>query len=177
MDDPEVRQVLAEVPELGFVTVRDGAVVQSARPEANLFSSRWDRWTPTLRYLGDVARARPDFGGEFFVCLYDGWREYAEPVDPRGRRRRAWSALPAADRALPRSTSSKTLLAADTSPAKKRRDATSISLIEFPAAAEGDPPSGSGGFGRRRSATLASRMTARLRTTTMVILSLRYRGS
>ena len=95
---------MRDVPELGFVAVRDGVVTEAVRPEDNLFSSRLDRWTPTLRYLREYAAHHPDFGGEFLMCLYDGFREYAEPpsLDPlgRGRKRVPWSALPASDRAL-----------------------------------------------------------------------------
>lgn len=78
--DPEVQNVLDEIVELGFVTVRDGRVVATP-PKYNLCHFRWDRWTPTIKYLTDYAQQHDDFGGEFFVCLYDGWREYSSPSD------------------------------------------------------------------------------------------------
>ena len=76
----EVRETLDSIVELGHVVIRDGKVIGATKPIHNLLSSRWDRWNPTLKYLTDYARNHEDFGGEFFVCLYDGWREYSEPV-------------------------------------------------------------------------------------------------
>lgn len=89
-DDQEVQQTLEEIVELGFVAIRDGKVVEEQRPVNNLCSSRWDRWSPTLRYLRDYAANNEDFGGEFFVCLYDGWREYSEPAMGADRRYVPW---------------------------------------------------------------------------------------
>ena len=86
-DDGATATVLDEIRELGYVSVRDGRLISEVRPKDCLVSSRWDRWTPTLRYLRDYARFNPDFGGEFFVCLYDGWREYIEPTFPGAGRR------------------------------------------------------------------------------------------
>lgn len=78
--DSEVCHVLDEIVELGYVFIRDGQVV-ATRPKNNLCSSRYDRWTPTIKYLKDYAQHHEDFGGEFFLCLYDGWREYSTPSD------------------------------------------------------------------------------------------------
>lgn len=87
--ETEIDEVLGEIRELGYVRIADGRVAESKRPLENLCSSRWDRWTPTLRYLGDYARHNADtaaaFDGEYFVCLYDGWREYTEPTPPSER--------------------------------------------------------------------------------------------
>lgn len=95
----DVAETLSDIVELGFIRVRDGVVTEAVKPIKNLLSSNWDRWTPTLRYIADYARHHADdFAGEFFVCLYDGWREYAEPVAPADRQTVQWLDLPAADR-------------------------------------------------------------------------------
>lgn len=97
--DGATATVLDEIRELGYISVRDGRLISEVRPKDCLVSSRWDRWTPTLSYLSDYARFNPDFGGEFFVCLYDGWREYIEPTFPgAGRRYTPWLDLPADER-------------------------------------------------------------------------------
>jgi len=45
--------------------------------------------------LTDYSKEHPDFGGEFFVCLYDGWREYSEPIMPPADRQYVpWTSLP-----------------------------------------------------------------------------------
>lgn len=81
--DPEVAQTLNEIVELGHVSVRDGKVLTATPPKYNLCHFKWDRWTPTLKYISDYAKHHPDtFNGDFFVCLYDGWREYSTPAWP-----------------------------------------------------------------------------------------------
>lgn len=75
--DSEVQQVLDEIVELGWVSIRDGKIVEKQPPKHNLCHFRWDRWSPTLKYLEDYGLHHPDFGGDYFVCLYDGWREYS----------------------------------------------------------------------------------------------------
>jgi hypothetical protein len=90
--------ILDEIRELGYVSVRDGSIISEVRPKDCLVSSRWDRWTPTLRYLRDYAQHHPHFGGEFFVCLYDGWREYIEPTFGAARRYTPWLDLPEDER-------------------------------------------------------------------------------
>lgn len=91
--DPEVREVLGDIVELGYVEIRDGQVINAINPIDNLCFSRWDRWSPTLKYLRDYARYHEDFGGEFFVCLYDGWREYSEPALGSERKYVPWRQL------------------------------------------------------------------------------------
>lgn len=90
MLDPEIKDTLQDIVELGYVEIRDEKIVQTVKPIQNLLTNPWDRWTPTLQYLTDYARHHPDFGGEFFVCLYDGWREYSEPADETDRRYVPW---------------------------------------------------------------------------------------
>lgn len=95
MSDPDATEtVLNDIQELGYVAVRDGRIIAEVRPKDCLVSSCWDRWSPTLRYLCDYARYHCDFGGEFFVCLYDGWREYIEPTPPAARAYCDWLSLP-----------------------------------------------------------------------------------
>lgn len=91
--DPEIAEVLNDIVELGYVEIRDGRVTCDIKPIDNLCSSRWDRWSPTLRYLKNYARYHEDFGGEFFVCLYDGWREYSEPALGGERKYVPWRQL------------------------------------------------------------------------------------
>ncbi len=79
--DSEIQQVLEEIVELGWVSIRDGRIVEKLPPKYNLCHFRWDRWSPTLKYLEDYGQHHPDFGGDFFVCLYDGWREYSIPSE------------------------------------------------------------------------------------------------
>lgn len=75
----DIVEVLNEIVELGYVHIANGSVVYSLPPQNNLCYYKWDRWTPTIKYLGDYAKNHRDFAGEFFVCLYDGWREYSKP--------------------------------------------------------------------------------------------------
>jgi len=96
--DADVSETLRDIVELGFVSVRDGRVTEAVKPIENLQVSQWGRWEPTVKYLSDYARNHPDFGGEFFVAAFDGWREYSEPIAPEHRRRVQWLNLPPEDR-------------------------------------------------------------------------------
>lgn len=99
MDDPEVSEALAEIAELGYLHIRDGKITDIRKPLDCIYSTSWDRWTPTLRYLADYAAAHDDFGGHFFLCTYDGWREYSEPtLAPSERRYIRWRDIAAAHR-------------------------------------------------------------------------------
>ena len=101
--DPEVAETLREIVELGFVRVRpaDGAGaprVDVRAPLVNVATAH--HLEATARYLREYAGRRPEFSGEFFLCLYDGWREYGEPErDPARRRYVPWRELAPADRA------------------------------------------------------------------------------
>jgi hypothetical protein len=74
--DTEITQVLDAIPELGFVKVTTKEVFYTP-PQCNLLE--W-RSLPVLGYLKRYAQIR-DFEGEFFLCLYDGWREYSKPFE------------------------------------------------------------------------------------------------
>jgi hypothetical protein len=89
--DPEVLEVLATIVELGYVSVARGTMTDVVPPRGNLFTSgEQDRWTPTTRYIAEYAANHPDWSGEFFVCIYDGWREYSEPADEAQRHYVRW---------------------------------------------------------------------------------------
>ncbi len=65
-----------EIVELGYVHICDGRVVASIPPKD---CARMDRWEPTLEYLNTEPH---ELCGEFFLCLYDGWRENSKPCWP-----------------------------------------------------------------------------------------------
>lgn len=96
-DNPEAQQVLREIPELSYIAIRDGRIVDEQRAQVNLFSGEpwpaWNRRDPTLRYLADYAAHHSDFGGEFFITYYDGWREFSEPEVPSKRIYVPWNSL------------------------------------------------------------------------------------
>lgn len=75
----DIAEVLNEVVELGYVRVESGILVEVVPPKDNLCYYKWDRWTPTIKYIKDYASRHREFVGEFFVSLYDGWREYSKP--------------------------------------------------------------------------------------------------
>ncbi|MGA8614320.1 MAG: glycosyl transferase family 90 [Xanthobacteraceae bacterium] len=75
--------------ELGYVSVQNGAVVEWVPPK-NLFHHRWNRWTPTINYIHDYAKNHVGWGGEFFVCVYDGWREYSSYAEEGSRKYVSW---------------------------------------------------------------------------------------
>jgi hypothetical protein len=96
--DDDVKTVLDDICELGYVSVRDGRVISEISPKRCPVSESWNNWAPVVRYLRDYARHHPHFGGEFFVCLYDGWREYIEPTFDSDRRYVPWLDIPAEER-------------------------------------------------------------------------------
>ncbi len=74
----DVAQILVAIPELAHVALREGAVTYTP-PLRNLCEFRC---RPVLSYLSRYSSLR-GFGGEYFLCLYDGWREYSAPsVNP-----------------------------------------------------------------------------------------------
>lgn len=75
---PDVRAVLREIEELGFVRMSRGRV--NALPPKNNFLYSDIRWEPTIHYLAAYAHHNREFEGEFFLCLHDGWREYTAYV-------------------------------------------------------------------------------------------------
>jgi hypothetical protein len=89
--DPDIRDVLESIGELGYVSVNGGALTDALPPREHMYASgKDDRWAPTIRYLTEYAANHPDWSGEFFVCLYDGWREYSQPVDEAQRQYVRW---------------------------------------------------------------------------------------
>jgi hypothetical protein len=85
----EVADVLEDILELGFVVVEKGVIVHAVEPHYNLYLG--ERWKPTLEYLREYGKHNPDFSGEFFVCIYDGWRELSPSVPHAARKYVTWS--------------------------------------------------------------------------------------
>lgn len=105
----EATRTLRDIPELGMVVLRDSHITLRVPPSSNVYTA--ERWGPTLaaveRLCGPACasrfpatfRALGCGEGVFFVCLYDGWREYSRFVPPSRRVRVPWSSLDAASRA------------------------------------------------------------------------------
>jgi hypothetical protein len=92
----DVAATLQEIVELGFVRVVSGSVVLALSPLASVYE---DRMISTVKYLREYVQHHPEFVGEFFVCVYDGWREYGDPeIDPSKRRYVPWSSMLAMDK-------------------------------------------------------------------------------
>src|SRR5215204_3027474 len=89
--DPEVQDVLENIAELGYVSVQNGIIIDLAPPKNNLFHHRWDRWTSTINYIREYTKHHNRWSGEYFVCLYDGWREMSPYVDEHSRKYVPWS--------------------------------------------------------------------------------------
>jgi hypothetical protein len=92
--DPPVRDVLSRVVELGYVSLHKGTIVDWVPPRYNLWLSRL---SPTLTYLSEYGRRHRDLDGEFFLCLYDGWREYSQPIISDHRQYVPWAKLDPVD--------------------------------------------------------------------------------
>lgn len=88
--DPPVRDVLSSVVELGYVSLRKGTIVDLVPPRFNLGLSRL---STTLTYLSEYGRRHREWDGEFFLCLYDGWREYSRPIEEGRRQYVPWAEL------------------------------------------------------------------------------------
>src|SRR5690348_6962743 len=73
----EISKVLTDIPELAWVSLNSRGVQQYIPPRYNLREG-YGRFV--LQYLQRYATRRA-FEGEFFLCLYDGWREYSKPFD------------------------------------------------------------------------------------------------
>lgn len=70
----QLSHILAAIPELGLISIR-GRGVKYVPPRTN--ACDW-RAPPVLDYLQRYADHRR-IDGEYFLCLYDGWREYSAP--------------------------------------------------------------------------------------------------
>lgn len=89
MDVLDVLDVLADIQELGFVEIRGGKVVAERRPLMNLYTN--ERWRVTIDYMVQYAKHHTEFEGEYYVCIYDGWREYSEYVPHEARTYVPWT--------------------------------------------------------------------------------------
>lgn len=88
---PEVVDTLRDIVELGALSITDGRIVAEQTPADNLYTE--NHWRPTCkaaRWLSERGKL-PD--GEYFVCLYDGWRECSRYVPPLRRRYVDWGSL------------------------------------------------------------------------------------
>jgi len=74
-----LQPTLREIVELGAVAVRGGAIVEQCVPQENLYLP--SRWAPTMLAISWMALE----DGEYFVCLFDGWRELSRYVPPAKR--------------------------------------------------------------------------------------------
>lgn len=72
----DVAKILRTIPELGFVSLRNGSVTFTS-PLVNLHTRLCG---PVIAYLQTYSAVRR-FSGDFFLCLYDGWREYSKPFE------------------------------------------------------------------------------------------------
>lgn len=96
--DRETNETLEQVPELGFVTIREGTIVETIEPILNVYSNVenfrdvW-RWNDTIDYLKRYASWHPEFGGSFFLCVYDGWREFSPYVSHERRTYVPWKLM------------------------------------------------------------------------------------
>jgi hypothetical protein len=86
---PDVLHVLSSIRELGFVSVQVGRV-SAVPPLGPMPLPLKYRWLYTLQYISDYASHHRNWSGEFFVCIYDGWREYSHPVDENDRQYVPW---------------------------------------------------------------------------------------
>lgn len=69
----ETATVLQEIKELAHVTVENGEV--GYVPPA-YYANVYDP-SHVLKYLKAYSSVHKDFNGEYYLCLYDGWREYS----------------------------------------------------------------------------------------------------
>lgn len=86
-----VANTLQEIAELGYVLIQEGQLRSAIKPLSNLYTE--NRWDPTIQFLKDYSRYHEDFGGEYYVCIYDGWREYTQPIDEANRLYLPWTSL------------------------------------------------------------------------------------
>jgi hypothetical protein len=97
---PYISFILGEIVELGYISLRNGRVIEAVEPLVNVYTDKnypffynMNRWNLTVQYLSDYAKYHLDFQGEYFLCIYDGWREYSEPVDEDRRQYTQWLSL------------------------------------------------------------------------------------
>lgn len=90
MVDLEYIQELNDIKELGYINIRDGKILNSILPQSNIYIKDFDL---VKLYLTDYCKYNDNFGGEFYVCLYDGWREYTEYCENEYRIYKKWNEL------------------------------------------------------------------------------------
>ena len=97
--DYETYTILQEIVELGYINVQNNRITQFQKPLDNVFSngtlisSDYFRWNSTLKYINDYIYYNDDFDGEYYVCLYDGFREGNSWCTEKDRVYVQWSSL------------------------------------------------------------------------------------
>lgn len=84
-------EILHDIVELGFISIQDSRITTEIKPIFNLYTE--NRWDPTIQYLKDYVKYNADFEGDYFLCIYDGWREYSDPVGANERIYVSWLSL------------------------------------------------------------------------------------
>eukprot|EP01038_Epipyxis_sp_PR26KG_P013640 gene13640-18303_t len=101
--------ILNDIRELGYVSFQNGMLQTVIKPIENEFSQYkadlsaednigLDRWNSTIRFLKDYSSFHPMNNSEYFLCLYDGWREYSAYVKPNERIYTPWLSFEKEDR-------------------------------------------------------------------------------
>lgn len=90
--DSEIKQIMEDIPELAYISVKNGKVEMTLPfdKKALHVQPQWNRVDEMVKYFQDYANYHPDFDGEYFFSVYDGWREYSEPIEPHKREYVPW---------------------------------------------------------------------------------------
>ena len=85
----QVKKVLENIHELGYLSVYDGKIIELTPPKY-VFETVAPRWPATIKYIRDYAKNHRTWQGEYFLCIYDGWREYSPFVGEKHRQYVDW---------------------------------------------------------------------------------------
>jgi len=91
--------ILSQIVELGFIRFSNGIITECIPPKVNLYYTKHDRWTSTIGYIKRQGAEGNMVDGGYFVCVFDGWREYSTYVDPLARRYVSWMDMSATEQA------------------------------------------------------------------------------
>lgn len=92
------KRTLEEIVEFGYVHIDSSKIINAIQPVYNVYTNverfrkQW-RWDVTLRYLEQYSAHHPEFEGQFYLCLYDGFREYSFGVKYEDREYVEWASL------------------------------------------------------------------------------------
>ena len=92
-EDEVILLVLEEIHELGYISLFEGKILQAIPPIDNVFHfyEPWERWTGLIKYFTAYAETHKQLQQRFFVCLYDGWGEYSQPIRESDRVYLRWT--------------------------------------------------------------------------------------